>query len=269
MAEYDTKQVCRNGHHITDRYEDYPERRQEYCDECGEETIIACPNCGETMEGDMKDSSVVAIGFEPTVPDFCDGCGEPFPWTKKEKEDDVSVEIEQPGKGLEFIFSAPHDVASITPISLVNRICTGFPIAANILQDRYDDREEFQINDEADVQDLFHSILRMHFEDVRPEEVAPSRVGASSRIDFLLKEAKVGIEIKMTRDGLDVKKLGEELTVDKERYKSHPDCETLICFIYDPDFRLTNPAELGELEEDNADIDVILHVVPKRDLETL
>lgn len=269
MAEYDTKQVCVNGHHITDRYYDRPDSRQDYCNECGAETIKECQNRGEEMEGEMLDSGVVAIGFEPTIPDFCDGCGQPFPWTEKEEEEDISIEVEQSTDRLELGFTSAYDETTVTPISLINRICTSFPIAANILQDRYDGRPGFEISDEADVQDLLHAILRMHFEDVRPEEVVPSRAGASSRIDFLLKPEQIGIEVKMTREGLDVKKLGEELSVDKERYKSHQNCKTLICFIYDPEFRLTNPAELGDLEEGSSDLDVIIHVVPKRDLQAL
>ena len=59
------------------------------------------------------------------------------------------------------------------------------------------------VQDEYDVQDLFHALLHIHFEDIRPEEWAPSFAGASSRMDFLLKQEQIIIEIKKnpTRTG--------------------------------------------------------------------
>ena len=59
-------------------------------------------------------------------------------------------------------------------------------------------------------------------------------------MDFLLKKEKIVVEVKMTRRGLADKEVGDQLIVDIERYKKHPDCNTLICFIYDPDGRIMN-----------------------------
>ena len=48
--------------------------------------------------------------------------------------------------------------------------------------------------------------------------------------------------------------LGEELIVDREKYKSHPDCEKLYCFVYDPEGHLGNPAGIiRDLEEGQED----------------
>ena len=62
------------------------------------------------------------------------------------------------------------------------------------------------------------------------------------RVDFLLKQGQIVLEIKKTRKGLDKKKLGEELIIDIARYKTHPDCKSLICFAYDrrADMKLTS-----------------------------
>ena len=92
MARYDTKQVCLNGHHITDRFYDSPHRRQDHCDKRGAETIIECQNCGEEMEGDRLDGNVVVIGFGPSIPDYCDDCGAPFPWTQQPDKEEL-IEI--------------------------------------------------------------------------------------------------------------------------------------------------------------------------------
>ena len=106
------------------------------------------------------------------------------------------------------------------------------------------DLKESSIEDEYDVQDLLHALLRLYFDDVRPEEWTPSYAGKSARMDFLLKEEKIVIEVKKTRKGLGDKELGDQLIIDVERYKIHPDCKKLICFIYDPEGRIGNPGGL-------------------------
>lgn len=107
--------------------------------------------------------------------------------------------------------------------------------------ERFDDRNTIEIEDEYDVQDLVHSLLWLEFDDIRDEEQSPSHGGSSSRIDFLVKDEKIGIEIKYTGKGKGEKELKNEIAEDKEHYQSHPDCEKLICFIYDPDQILENP----------------------------
>jgi hypothetical protein len=63
-------------------------------------------------------------------------------------------------------------------------------------------------------------------------------------MDFLLKAEQLVIEAKTTRKGLSAAKIGEELIVDIARYQSHQDCKHLLCFVYDPEGRVENPAEL-------------------------
>lgn len=46
---------------------------------------------------------------------------------------------------------------------------------------------------------------------------------------------------KKTRQGLADKEVGDQLIIDVDRYKAHPDCERLICFVYDPEGRIGNP----------------------------
>lgn len=109
------------------------------------------------------------------------------------------------------------------------------------LQSRYNQRPTLVINDEYDVQDLLHALLRLYFDDVRSEEWTPSYSGKSARMDFLLKNEGIVIEVKKTRQGLTDKELGDQLIIDVERYQSHPDCRSLVCFVYDPEGRIGNP----------------------------
>lgn len=131
-----------------------------------------------------------------------------------------------------------------TTSDIIGQICNGFNLFARKLMQRYNGRPPYEITDEYDVQNLFHAILLLHFKDVRPEEYTPSYAGGSSRIDFLLPEAATVIEIKKTRDSLKERKIGEELLVDISRYKSHPQCKRLVCFVFDPDGYISNPIGL-------------------------
>jgi len=127
---------------------------------------------------------------------------------------------------------------------IVERICNNFHSFAIQITKRHNRRSTIKIKDEYDVQDLLHAILRMFFDDVRPEEYTQSYAGGAVRMDFLLKTEQIVIEVKKPRDGLTDKKLGEELIIDKEKYKIHSDCKCLICFVYDPDHIINNPAAI-------------------------
>ena len=118
--------------------------------------------------------------------------------------------------------------------ALVAGLCRRFHLFAHQLRDRHHDRRTVRVVDEYDVQDLIHALLKLHFDDVRAEEVTPSVAGKSGRMDFLLKAERVAIETKMTRQNLGEKEIGDELIIDLRRYRSHPDLGTLVCLVYDP-----------------------------------
>ncbi len=141
----------------------------------------------------------------------------------------------------------------------IDRVLYRFKIIANQLSHRHDNRNTITIKDEYDVQDLLHALLKVDFDDIRPEEWTPSYAGGAVRMDFLLKEFDTVIEVKMTRNSMTSKTLGEELIVDIEKYQCHPDCKKLYCFVYDPEMRLGNPIGLKkDLESKHKDF---LHVI--------
>jgi hypothetical protein len=123
----------------------------------------------------------------------------------------------------------------------VERLLLRFHRLARRLRVRRSGRPTLEVNDEYDVQDLLGALLHLHFDDIRSEEWTPSYAGKSSRMDFLLKAEQLVIETKMTRAGLGEKEIGDELLIDIGRYRSHPDCKTLFCFVYDPMGRIGNP----------------------------
>lgn len=158
---------------------------------------------------------------------------------------------------------------NITPESLhqssidaIPNTLNKFHNVAKQLLNRREDRNTLKIQDEYDVQDLLHALLRMYFDDIRPEEYTPSYAGSSTRVDFLLKREKTVIEVKKTRTGLTDKEVGNQLIQDFHHYKSHPDCEKLICFVYDPDNKIQNPRgledDLNKLSNDDFIMEVYI-----------
>lgn len=141
-------------------------------------------------------------------------------------------------------------------------ICQRFDLVAKQLKTRHSDRETLKINDEYDVQDLLYSLLQIDFKDIRKEEVIPNFAGSSSRMDFLLKAEKIGIEVKKTSETLKDKKIGEELAIDIVKYQNHPDCKYLLCFVYDPEGYLKNPegliSDLNNSGNDNMTVRVVV-----------
>lgn len=149
-------------------------------------------------------------------------------------------------------------------VELVQTLCSRFHLFALQIEQRHASRSTISFGDEYDVQDALHALLKLHFADVRVEEWTPSCAGNASRTDFLLKREQVVIEVKMTRRNLGQKEIADQLIIDKERYRTHPDCKTLVCFIYDPDHLCTNPAALEyDLSSDGTPLRVVVIVAPR------
>ncbi|RLI07091.1 hypothetical protein DRO24_03755 [Candidatus Bathyarchaeota archaeon] len=146
----------------------------------------------------------------------------------------------------------------------VKLIIRRFHRVARQLRNRYADRDTLEIEDEYDVQDLLHALLKLYFDDIRPEEYTPSYAGSASRVDFLLKEEKIIIEVKKTRKGIGAKEIGEQLLIDAQRYQSHPDCNQLVCFVYDPEGRIANPRGLeNDLSKEINGVPVLVFITPE------
>jgi hypothetical protein len=157
--------------------------------------------------------------------------------------------------------------ASPVPDALValRNLLLQFHAVAVDLRSRRTGRPALVIEDEYDVQYLLGAFLKLHFDDVRREEWTPSYAGAASRTDFLLKKEQIVVETKMTRAGLKDGAVGNELLLDIAHYSKHPDCKTLICFIYDPAHHLTNPSGLErDLSEKKDNLVVEVVIVPSR-----
>jgi hypothetical protein len=114
------------------------------------------------------------------------------------------------------------------------------------------------------VQESLHALLKLYFDDIRPEEWTPSYAGSQSRMDFLLKREKIVVETKFIGEKLSQTEVARQLVVDKDYYRKHPDCQTLICFVYDPHCKCNNPAALERaISMDGDNFRVMVIVSPK------
>lgn len=110
-------------------------------------------------------------------------------------------------------------------------------------RNRHNKRENF-VNDEYDVQDLLHAVLKLHFDDVRPEVWTPQYAGSSNRMDFFINDSQTAIEVKYSKNNHIEKQIGDELLIDLTKYSEYPNCKSLYCFIYDPGYCISNPKGL-------------------------
>jgi hypothetical protein len=145
-------------------------------------------------------------------------------------------------------------------------ICERFHRAVVHLSHRRRGRAVIDFSDEYDVQDVFGTVLKCIYDDVRKEEWTPSYAGKAGRIDFIITDVKTAAELKRARSRQQV---AEELMIDIEKYAQRSDINRLVCYVYDPDGFLRRDA--GQIERDlsglrthdGRTLDVIVLVRPK------
>ncbi|EPF6691880.1 hypothetical protein ODJ70_24665 [Pseudomonas aeruginosa] len=144
---------------------------------------------------------------------------------------------------------------------LLEVVVKGLRRAMHPLTHRRKGIQPLSFGNEYDVQDLLHALLRPWIQDIRPEEFTPSYAGSSTRMDFLLPSHELVVETKIVRDRTHARKIGDELIIDIEHYRKHPDCKSLWCVVYDPDHLVTNaPGLKSDLEGTRTSKDGEVHV---------
>jgi hypothetical protein len=156
------------------------------------------------------------------------------------------------------------EAEKVDAVDQVVLLCERFHTVAREIRGRHAKRPTLAVADEYDVQDLLRGLLRVFFDDVRPEEWTPSYAGGGARMDFLLAREKIVVETKMAREGLEARTLGEELLVDIAKYATHPGCKRLVCFVYDPQGWIRNPAAVeGDLTKTHENLPARVLIRPK------
>jgi hypothetical protein len=125
------------------------------------------------------------------------------------------------------------------------------------------DRRGVSIKDEYDLQDAVEMLLRSLYSDVRLEEATPSSAGTSSRMDLLLREDGIAVEVKVVVRDRSERQVKREILEDVEDYRRHPTVRRLVVAVYDLNGNWKNPAGFEhDLTRAHDGLEVEVVVVP-------
>jgi hypothetical protein len=132
---------------------------------------------------------------------------------------------------------------------LVRNILKNFSNAIKkIIMGRRKDHDDFRIEDEYDVQDILYVILKSVFPSLRDEDPIPKVGAKSTKIDLILRNEEILIEVKMLKKkDKNETHLIEELKVDFESYHECKWLKKLFCFVYDPYKKTKDIANINDL----------------------
>lgn len=102
------------------------------------------------------------------------------------------------------------------------------------------------IQSEADVQDVLYLLLRPWVADLVYESPADKSGNRYAIKDFSSATGRFVLDAKYIRDKEHGRSISKELHDDIEMYRSHPHCDDLIFFVYDPDAFIPDQRALRE-----------------------
>lgn len=156
---------------------------------------------------------------------------------------------------------AGSPAARADAIGLLRKIGNRFHAVARQLRLRHEGRTTLEVEDEYDAQDVVHALLCLEFDEIRRETWQPGYAGGAAHTYFVAPRDRIVIEVKKTRQGVGAKEITAQLEHDTLYYWTHPDCQTLFCFVYDPEARVGDPYGLEKKltrEVDNQRVEVFI-----------
>jgi hypothetical protein len=105
------------------------------------------------------------------------------------------------------------------------------------------------IRSEADVQDVLYLLLRPWIVDLIYESPADKSANRFVVKDFSSAAGRFVVDAKFIRDKDHGRLISKELHDDIEMYRTHPRCDDLICFVFDPDALIPDQRALREAIE--------------------
>lgn len=106
----------------------------------------------------------------------------------------------------------------------------------------------YVVADEYDVQDILYVILKCVFPNLRDEDPIPKVGAKSTKIDLILREENILIEVKMIKSGDNNEThFIEQLKVDFESYHECKWLNKLFCFVWDPFKKTRDVANFHDL----------------------
>ncbi|MBE7444032.1 MAG: hypothetical protein HS132_01720 [Planctomycetia bacterium] len=128
-----------------------------------------------------------------------------------------------------------------------------------IIKDRRKEHPKYIIGDEYDVQDVVYVVLKSIFPNLRDEDPIPKVGAKSTKIDLILREEKILIEVKMIKEkDSNETRFIEQLKVDFESYHECKWLSKLFCFVYDPYKRQETCRILKDLNGDRKKVNTAL-----------
>ncbi|HYM37724.1 MAG TPA: hypothetical protein VES96_04940, partial [Nitrospiraceae bacterium] len=137
--------------------------------------------------------------------------------------------------------SSGSAVVNADAVGLLRKIGNRFHAVARQLRLRHEGRQTLEVEDEYDAQDVVHALLCLEFDEIRRETWQPGYAGGTAHTYFVVPRDRILIEVKKTRQGVGAKEIAAQLDHDTLYYWTHPDCQTLFCFVYDPEARVGDP----------------------------
>lgn len=148
----------------------------------------------------------------------------------------------------ELLFKGKQEEPTDADPSLIERICTRIRYAASILCNRSrKGKRSYFVEDEYDVQDLLHAVLRAHLKfSVQEDPLAKVAGARSGRIDISVEDLGILIEVKYVRSPHDQKSIFDDFSRDLVLYASWSPLKTLLYVIYNSS-DLADPEALQKL----------------------
>lgn len=170
---------------------------------------------------------------------------------------DGTLETKWHGRRVEF--AGIH----LDSIQVVESLGVRLVDVARQLKRRHAQRPTLELKDEYDYQDLFHSMLRVFYDDVRAESYVPEYAGGSARVDLRIPSFRLAIELKHPKTFGD-KALADQLIIDIARYHQIPEVRHLFCLVFDVEGALQNPRGLErDLSRNEHGLSVIVRIVDR------
>lgn len=153
-------------------------------------------------------------------------------------------------------------------LARIKQVIRMFDTSAKILSKRRQNKTSYLIEDEYDMQDLLHCILKSQFPDIKKESHSIEIAKGEKRIDLVIPSARIVIELKIIFDKGKSLEIVDQLKIDIESYHSHPHCGTFIGFIYNPQNEIEDPEKIindlsGTRTKGDHVFEVIIEIFPK------
>lgn len=140
-------------------------------------------------------------------------------------------------------------IGSAAGISAVISALKEFDACVRYLNTRRSAGAVINIQSEADVQDVLYLLLRPWILDLLYESPADKSGNRFVIKDFSSGNGRFVVDAKYVRDKDHGRLISKELHDDIEMYRTHPHCDDLMFFVYDPDALIPDQRALREAIE--------------------